>query len=171
MGYEFWDRIETIATVVALILSICSFYITTRDNNKQQHFQTLLELYRLGNTFTSNMYGFDSEIKLLLESIASGISVDQFNELYHSEKCDNLRLAVSYFDYLEKMMEDGSLSARDCFKVVSFPQNFYKNLKALIKYGQKNNLHDFEYFDRFCQRYILDLVKRKSEGERDDAVH
>lgn len=171
MECEFWDRIEAIAAVVALILSICSFYITTRDNNRQQHFQTLLELYHLGNTFTSNMYGFDSEVKLLLGNIESGISANQFNEIYHGEDCNDLRLAISYFDYLEKMIEDGSLSEQDCFKVVSFPQNLYKNVTALIEYERKNRLYDFEYFDRFCQRYILDLVKRHSEGEQDDVVH
>lgn len=155
---------ETVATVGALILSIFTFVKSTKDSNKERHSQTLLELYRLGNTFTSNMYGFDNETSALIHEVHSDISIIEFDKLYHSRKYNTLRTAISYFDLLEKMIEDGSLSKSDCYKVVSFPKRLYQNFEELFTYAKKNRFHEFDYFERFCLGYIENMEKMVSQG-------
>ncbi|WP_285829998.1 hypothetical protein [Bacteroides acidifaciens] len=155
---------ETVATVGALILSIFTFVKSTKDSNKERHSQTLLELYRLGNTFTSNMNGFDQETGTLVNEIRSGISISEFDKLYHSGDYEPLRTAISYFDFLEKMIEDGSISKSDCYKVVSFPKNLYLNFEELFAYAKANRFHEFDYFEAFCLGYIDEMKKMVSQG-------
>ena len=155
---------ETAATVGALILSIFTFAKSTKDSNKERHSQTLLELYRLGNAFTSNMYGFDKETGDLVNEVRSGISITEFDELYHSCDYDALRIAISYFDFLEKMIEDGSIPKSDCYKVVSFPKKLYLNFEELFAYAKENRFHEFDYFEAFCLGYIGEMKKMVSQG-------
>lgn len=156
------DFAEPSIALCALLLSIYTFVITSKSNAKQRHTELLFELYQLGKTYVSNMYSYDHEINKLNDLIETQISGEEFNKIYHSAEYEQLRESISYFGFLQKMIEDKSLSSQECYKVVTFPQNLFSNLGLLISFERENHLHDFDRFDKFCKNYI-EYMKRETK--------
>lgn len=166
--------VQTVIAFSAFVLSVISLIISSKsqnyqlkmqqktieENTKESHFSTLVELYRLGKTYTSNMRGFKPEINELVQKIENQIDTKEFEIFYRSEKFDGLRETISYFDFIQKVIRDGSLSEEDCYNVITFPINLYKDMKPVIKYAQQKKIHDFDLFDEFCINYI-EYMKKK----------
>jgi len=153
-----------IVSIISLIISNKSTKDALKKNTKQNHFSTLVELYRLGRSFTSNMNDFYAEINSLKEKIKENKdNPNAFEQEYHTDKYDKLREAIGYFDFIQKLLRDESLSEHECYNVISFPLKLYKNMNTVIEFSQNNRLHDFDRFKEFCDRYISHMKKRRED--------
>lgn len=166
--FDILNMLQTVIAFLAFILSVISLVISSKsqnfqikmqqktieENTKESHFSTLVELYRLGKTYTSNMRGFKTEINELVQKIENQIDAREFEIFYRSKSFDGLREAISYFDFIQKMIRDGSLSEEDSYKVITFPIILYKDMKPVIEYAQQRKIYDFDLFDEFCMGYI-----------------
>lgn len=160
--------VQTIISFAALLISIITLIFTVIIQNKQltiqkktiensikqARFATLVSLYQLGKSFTSNLCGFDQEIQELIYQIENQIHPEDFYAIYQESKYDKLREAITYFDFIQNMIRDKSLRHEECYGIVTFPIKLYKNLLPLIKYGEKNKIHSFDRFDEFCREYL-----------------
>lgn len=160
--------LETIISFVALLVAIISLlsqtflqYKLIRNNTATNHFSTLVELYRIGRLYTSNINGFNSETNELIIQIQNQISLEDFKELYQSPKFIQLRNAISYFDFLQKLIQDGSLRKEDCYCMVTFPISLFRNMQQIVSYAQKNAIRDMDNFGKFCDGYI-EYMKEKT---------
>lgn len=152
---------ETIISFAALLVAIASLFSQTflqqkviRSSVATNHFSTLVELYRIGRLYTSNINGFNTETHELIGCIQNQISREDFEALYQSQKFTRLRNAISYFDFLQKLIEDGSLTKEDCYHMVTFPISLFKNMSQIVEYAQENAIHDMDSFGKFCDGYI-----------------
>lgn len=168
------DIIALVALVISFISVFCTLAIqfyslkiqkqTVENNTAQNHFSTLVDIYSLGQMYTSNMSRFDTEIEKLNQLISDQISGEQFDVIYHGEEYVELRKAVSYFDFLQSTIDYKGISREECYSIVSFPISFYNNISPIIRYAQLNKVHDFDQLDAFFEEY-LDFIKRDiSEG-------
>lgn len=161
--------IALIALVVSIITLIFTIIIqnkqlkvqreTIEDNIRQSHFATLVSLYQLGRTLTSNVYSFDKEIKRLIPLINDHISPTDFDAIYHGADYDKLRETISYFDFIQNMIRDQSLQCEECYSIVKFPMKLYENLLPLIEFERSSKLHNFDRFDEFCRKYLSYMDK------------
>lgn len=136
---------------------------TIENNTAQNHFSTLVSIYRLGQIYTSNMSRFDAEIGKLNQLINNQISGEEFDVLYHGEEYMELRKAVSYFDFLQSSIDHKGISREECYSIVSFPISFYNNISPVIRYAQLNKVHDFDQLDAFFEEY-LNFIQKRLQG-------
>lgn len=169
-GNTFVDMVEMWIAFVALIVSIgglISQLVSQKklieNNTRQNHFSALVELYRLGNQYTAGQNGFYEETNMLTALIEGNASRTDFERIYQSAECDLLRKAISYFDFLQKMIRDGSLTKPDCYEIVTFPLDLYKNMEPIVAYTKKQKIHTFDRFAEFCRSY-LDYMEKTTFG-------
>ena len=74
-----------------------------------------------------------------------------------------LRKAVSYFDFLQSIIDYKGIGREECYSIVSFPISFYSNISPVIRYAQLNKVHDFDQLDAFFEEY-LGYIKKDVGG-------